>query len=291
MRLRWFTLRPFGKPQFDRLAEGMLEYKYGEESGCGFVVGDVRPSKLTGRFVRRETVTRLITNPQGESETVQFTDFTSTQFAISTSSPQMELRNHARRLSEFITALGDLLNNRVAVIPIEANCRDWLAALGKAGCSVRLTKLVTGSVAVSEAVVVKASFCGSKNVLREAAAFFQGRKFAPETVAGEVEIEGDLARFRIGSNGSFAFLSEPSEALVAAVRKSVEHIEQGAYLEGNFERRIHGGLPRAETERHADLQVVRDTDTAQGNLGAHAREASLRPQRRAKVRHTLDGLS
>ena len=98
---------------------------------------------------------------------------------------------------------------------------------------------------------------------------------------------------RLRKEGQKTELTEMIQEMASEDRTegSAKTAEERADLEGNFERRIHGGLPRAETERHADLQVVRDTDTAQGNLGAHAREASLRPQRRAKVRHTLDGLS
>jgi hypothetical protein len=219
-RFRWFTLRPFDGKLLRKLADGMLAAKFDEATGFGFILGDVRKEKVTGRFVRKETITRTITDPQGEIQNVQFVDFSTTRFTLSTSSPNLELENPPRRLSEFLTALGDMLDNKVAIVPVEATCRRWLGALAVAGCSVRSTKIVTGSIAISDTVSVKAAFSGTRDVQKEALTFLKGKKCDPVEIAGELECGSETARFKLSANGVFTFPSAPPVELLAGVRKA-----------------------------------------------------------------------
>lgn len=221
-RFRWFTLRPFNSKLLRKLADGMLAAKFDEETGFGFILADIRKEKVTGRFVRKETITRSITDPQGESQSVQFVDFSTTRFTLSTSSPNLELENPPRRLSEFLTGLGDMLDNKIAIVPVESTCRRWLEALAEAGCSVRSTKIVTGSIAISDTVAVKATFSGTRDVQKESLTFLKGKKSDPVEIAGEFEYGGETARFKIAANGVFAFPAPPPEGLLAAVRSACE---------------------------------------------------------------------
>jgi hypothetical protein len=223
-RLRWFTLRPFDRKLLQKLADGMLAAKFDEATGFGFILGDVRKEKLTGRFVRKETITRSITDPQGDSKNVQFVDFSTTRFTISTNKPNLELVNPPRRLSEFLTALGDMLDNKIAIVSVEAACRCWLEALVKAGCSVRSSRLVTGSIAISDTVAVKATFSGTRDVQKEALTFLKGRKSDPVEIAGELELVGQTAKFKISSNGIFTFTTNPSDELLGAARRSSAYL-------------------------------------------------------------------
>lgn len=221
-RFRWFTLRPFDRTQLRKVADGMLAAKFDEETGFGFILGDLRKEKVTGRFVRKETINRLITDPQGVSQSVQFVDFSTTRFTLSTSSPNLELENPPRRLLEFLTALGDMLDNKIAIVPVEATCRRWLEALTEAKCSVRSTKIVTGSIAISDTVAIKATFSGTRDVQKEALTFLKGKKCDPVEIGGELEFGGETARFKISANGVFTFLSSPPDELVAAARRTCE---------------------------------------------------------------------
>jgi hypothetical protein len=223
-RFRWFTLRPFDTKQLRKLADGMLAAKFDEETGFGFILGDVRKEKITGRFVRKETITRSITDPQGESQNIEFFDFSTIRFILSTSSPSLELENPPRRLSEFMTALGDMLDNKISIVPVEASCRRWLEALAKTECSVRCTKLVMGSIHLSDTVAVKATFSGTRDVQKEAIIFLKGRKSELEVIAGELETGGESARFKISMSGVFTFCTTPSEELLIAARTASEYI-------------------------------------------------------------------
>ena len=227
-RLRWFTLRPFDRKSLRKLADGMFAAKFDEETGFGFILGDVRKDKVTGRFVKRETVTRTVTDPQGEVQNIQFTDFSTIRFTFTTSPPNLELVNPPRRLLEFITAIGDLLDNKIAILPIEPTCREWLDALTKVGCTVRTKKLVTGNIALSDAVVVKAAFSGTRNVQKEALSFLKGKKCDPVEITGEIEFDGESANLKIASRGTFTFFSSPPEELLAITRKACE-----AHTKGN----------------------------------------------------------
>jgi hypothetical protein len=225
-RLRWFMLSPFDRKQLRKLADGMLTTKFDEETGFGFILGDVRKDKITGRFVKRETVTRSVTDPQGDVQNIQFTVFSTVRFTFTTDLPNLELVNPPRRLLEFITAIGDLLDNKVAILPAEATCGEWLDALAKSGCTVRPTKIVTGNIALSDTVVVKAAFSGTRNVQKEALGFLKSKKYDPVAIAGEIEFDGESAKLRITTNGLLTFLSIPSDDLFGAVRESCGHIKK-----------------------------------------------------------------
>lgn len=224
MRLRWFTMSSFDRKLLQKLADGMLAAKFDEETGFGFILGDVRKEKVTGRFVQKKTITRSITDPQGEFQSVQFVDFSTTRFTLSASKPNLELVNPPRRLSEFLTTLGDMLDNKIAIVPVEATCQRWLKALAESGCSVRFTKLVTGSISISDTVAMKATFSGTRDVQKEALSFIKGKKSDPVEIAGELECGGETARFKLTANGAFVFLSSPPDELLAAVRSASERL-------------------------------------------------------------------
>lgn len=217
-RLRWYLIRPFDTGMLGRLAKGMLEAKYEEDSGFGYILGDVRKSFITGRFVQRETVTRLILDPHGSERNFSFENYQSTSFVIRDLAPHLELRNPCRRLSELFTSIGDLLDNSVAITPIEAQCSSWLSVLKKAGCVIHATKVVTENVSLSNTVSVKATFSGSRDVRAEVSKFFDSKKIVPSSVNGIIEYAGESAKFKLSSNGVFHFLSQPSEGLADALR-------------------------------------------------------------------------
>lgn len=227
-RLRWFKIRPFDRKSLHKLAEGMLAAKFDDETGVGFIVGDVHKDKVTGRFVKRETVTRSITDAQGEVQSIHFTDFSTIHFTFTTDAPNLELVNPPRSLLEFVTAIGDLLDNKVAILPVEATCRGWLDALIKAGCSMRPTKLVTDNIALSDSVTVKAAFSGTRNVQREVLSFLNGKKCDPVEVVGEIEFEEESAKIRIKIDGLLTFLSPPTDGLLAVVRESCAQINDAS---------------------------------------------------------------
>lgn len=219
-RFRWFTLRPIDKKLLGKLADGLLAAKFDDETSFGFILGDVRKEKVTGRYIQKETITRTITDPNGESQNVQFVDFLTTKFTLSTSPPNLEVVNPPRRLSEFLTSLSDILDNKVAIVPVEATCRQWLEALSASGCTFRSNKIVTGNIAITDTVSVKASFSGTKNVQSEALSFLKGKKYDPVEIAGIIECGGETTKLKITSNGVLSFPSPPADELLAAVRNA-----------------------------------------------------------------------
>ncbi len=221
-RYRWFTLRPFDSKMLRRLSEGMLLSKFEDEASFGYILGDVRKDKLTGKFVQKDTINRIITNAQGESETVQFVDFNITNFTISTSHSTLEVVNPSRRLSELLISISDILDNRIAIIPIAATCRTWLDALSKSDCTIRLTKIVTGHISLTDTVSVKATFSGTKNIQKEAKTFLKGKMSDPVEITGQLEHDGDIAKIKITSSGALCFLSSPSEGILSAVRAACD---------------------------------------------------------------------
>ena len=219
-RLRWYVIRPFNTGLLKRLADGMLRAKYDEAAGFGYIIGDVRKTILTGRFVQKETLTRSIIDPHGDERNFTFENYQSTHFIIRDTAPHIELTNPSRRLSELFTSFGDMLDNTVAITLVEARCSDWLSALKKAGCSITATKVLTDNISLSNTVSVKASFVGSRDVRAEASKFFQQTKFQPSTISGLIEYDGESAKFRLSSKGTFYFLSEPGDSLTKAVRSA-----------------------------------------------------------------------
>jgi len=87
---------------------------------------------------------------------------------------------------------------------------------------VRSTKIVTGSIAISDTVAVKATFSGTRDVQKEALTFLKGKKSDPVEIAGELECGGVTAKFRLSANGVFTFPSAPPEELLATVHRASE---------------------------------------------------------------------
>jgi len=126
----------------------------------------------------------------------------------------------SNQVDNVLEKVGDILENKIAIIPVEATCQRWLEALAEAGCSVRTTKIVTGSIAISDTVAVKAMFSGTRDVQKEALTFLRGKKIASVEIAGELEHDGVKGKFRLSGNGVFTLPSEPPEELLAAIRNA-----------------------------------------------------------------------
>lgn len=219
-RLRWFVIQPFSSKSLSRIAEQMLAAKYDERLGFGYVLSDVRKSHVSGRFVQRETVTSSFLDPSGNEKTLSFEQFCSTTFILRTAAPHLEIANPARRVSELLTSIGDMLDNTISIVPIEVRISDWLAAFKKANCSVTALKLVTDNVTLSPSISVKATFSGNNDVRSEASKFFKTSRVLPELIAGTLAHEHESATFKLSVRGVFTFLSEPSESVREAVRKA-----------------------------------------------------------------------
>lgn len=78
---------------------------------------------------------------------------------------------------------------------------------------------MTGSIAITDTVAVKATFSGTRDVQKEAIAFRKGKKSDPVEIAGELECGGETARFKLSANGVYTFHAAPPEELLEAVRK------------------------------------------------------------------------
>ena len=225
-RIRWYSIRPFERKLLKKLTDGMLATNFNPEVGFGFVMGDIRPSSIMGRFIRKERICRTITHPDGAIEEVQFDDFSSSSFTVSSSDPHLELTNPSRRIAELLTVIGDLLDDRVAIIPMEVECERWLEALTRNGCTVIQTRLVTEDIALTDSVSVKAAFSGTRDVRGEARSFLKRRNLNAEAVFGSLECEGHTAKIKISRGGALTFLSTPSNELLQAVRKSASSLTQ-----------------------------------------------------------------
>lgn len=220
MRIFWFRIKPFSSASLQALASGMLAAKYDDVVGRGYNLSDVRKTWIVGRHIEKEVISRTFEDPTGEEVTSTMESFRATGFTLRTTLPHLEIVDPSRRLSELLTSIGDLLDNRIAISPIVSATGDWLSALRECGGEIETTRIVTSSIALSDSSSVKATFSGKSDVESQMKRLFPKRTVVPDSVSGTINLDGATARFRVGAGGVFRFASHPGDEILALVRES-----------------------------------------------------------------------
>lgn len=174
-RFRWLSTS-LSTTRIRQLAERMRSEPYTPERAHGFVLEQVRTREISGRHVERRIVESKVVDPLGAEIRQTITEFREVRFVVSSESPGVELIDAPRAPKLFLMQLGQLLQFKVPIDPVEVDPLEWLTHIEKNGINVEVQEVEYAQVAVAKSVVGLVRVSSDTADVRAAAAKFLGNR-------------------------------------------------------------------------------------------------------------------
>jgi hypothetical protein len=197
-RLKWFKAARITTDSLRNAAKEMLQWKYSDEAGWGFLLSETRRDSLQGRFIERFILKEDIVDPTGKALHYERILFQETHFSLQSQFPHLELRNSPRSVSTFLNQLGRAFDFDIALVPIEIDLVRFVAALSRKFENVTVSRMTVSDIKLSEGVEAKCAIVGEKDVREHVQTITGRRKFRVTSIGlvfsmNEVELRSEIA--------------------------------------------------------------------------------------------------
>jgi len=180
-RYHWFRAS-WQPPMLARLRRAMLKDEYGPERNAGFRLDSASREKITGQYIERFEVTRVVEDPAGGTLSFSIVDFQLVSFRIGVAFPQLELIDPPRSTRSFIGRVSELTGFEVAIAAAEVCVFDWLEAIEKRVHRVLVSRLQCSGVTLSPRVCAAIAVQGTEDVRHHLTRLLGGKAAQVERV-------------------------------------------------------------------------------------------------------------
>jgi hypothetical protein len=222
-RLSWYTLSTESQPSPRSLASALQARRFTETNTSGFVLDEVRPGHLSGRYVQRSIVLEQVTDPFGNTVSNERVVFNQVRFRYQSAQPQLELTDSPRAKAAFVAELMVALDARATIAPVQLDVRSALRALEKTVGKVVVSRLDVRGVALDGAVVANLVFEGAREVRKSAAEFLQTKDFPIARARANWNQDGSRVLCEITVRG-VRFPAESDELLRPILRSIIAQV-------------------------------------------------------------------
>jgi len=165
-RYRWISIKHLGRTQISQLAEAMQKKLYGRNVKSGYTLTTVRSELIEGAFTERVDYVETITDHLGGDVSIQRVEFRRIEFRISSTYPELELRNPCRSVRPLLNTIADTLDYQVAVTEIASRPLEWAAAIAQAGNPVQVLGVRSAKFSLSNEAHASFVVAGTADVRR-----------------------------------------------------------------------------------------------------------------------------
>lgn len=176
-RYQWFRIDPFTQNDLRKASEIFIREKYSERRGYGVIVGEVRPDHLSGEFIEKTILKERIVDPFGKEAIFEIPQYRKLSFELSTTYPQMEMVNCPRTVGQFLTFVGDSLENRVAIAPVSFDVGSVIRLLKANKGAFSVQRVHAKNIVLSTTVSAEAVVQGTEDVNRLLSKFVGKHRF------------------------------------------------------------------------------------------------------------------
>lgn len=190
---------------FGSLADRLRKRQFAlDEEGYsqGFRIQDRKSGLLSGQFIERETWIETMELPSGEKLEEARSSVQVTQFQLREGHPlNLLMTDPPRRVTPFFDALAEATGFKVAVDPIRADLLKWVANLEEATGGLTVTYADCSGIPLSESVVGRFAFRGTRDVRPEVSRATGKRTPTLEAVKCEFRLSGTRIVVDLFRNG------------------------------------------------------------------------------------------
>ncbi|WP_266157569.1 hypothetical protein [Dyella silvatica] len=126
-RIRWHEAK--WKASLRSVANALRQNAFGPSSDDGFLVQRVREDYIEATHIERIVLQETEFDPFDNESTFVRTSYRKTNFRLSPSFPQLEIRDPPRSLSLFFTRLSEAMSFDLSIKPLVVDLSSWLARL------------------------------------------------------------------------------------------------------------------------------------------------------------------
>jgi hypothetical protein len=220
-RLKWFLGERITPDSLKLAAKQMLEWKYSEQGGWGFLLNEIRPRSIDGRFIERLVLKEEVVDPVGMVRQYERIIFQETSFLLRHEPPHLELRNAPRSVTTFLNQLGRAFDFAVAITPVQLNVMRFLSSLENRANGLTVSRITICDMAVAVGVEAKCVLVGEHDVRRHVRAFTAKRKFQVSSIAATFVVNGIEMVGEINADGRVVISNNLSTELRTLFRELV----------------------------------------------------------------------
>jgi hypothetical protein len=222
VRLQWFTFSGINSAALRELASRMLDDRYVADRSWGFLVDDVRPSSISGRFIEKELVVSTVEDPFGNTQRFEHTIFQKTRFRIDLTRHWMEIQDAPRTLASFFSRLSEHSQFKASVEPILFQPLAWFHVFRKTARDAVMTKAVIDDFELVEKVMVRAAVFSDADVEAHLQKLVGKRKVTASAIQICFTKDSEIYRASVSASGRIRILTAAHEAALDVIRAAVE---------------------------------------------------------------------
>lgn len=218
-RLKWFKADRVTAASLKNAARQMLQWKYSDESGWGFLLNETRRESVQGRFIERLVLKEDVIDPGGNSLHYERVLFQETHFLLQTQFPHLELRDSPRSVSTFLSQLGRAFDFDIAVAPIEIDLLRFVAVLSRRLEKVTVSRITVSNIRLSEGIEAKCVLVGENDVREQISTITGRRKFKVASIGLTFSIHETELRSEMSSDGRITVAMDMTEEIRTEIRQ------------------------------------------------------------------------
>lgn len=218
-RVRWLnaqwpsTMRTIGNK--------LKAMPFSEDSMDGFAIERVRDDFIEGRYIEKYVYEEVISDPFGKEDVIERTGYRSTEFALFSQFPYIELRNGQRSIKEFVNKLLQACNFTLVVSPITVSLLDWVSSFQQiTGQKIVIDSLQVSGVVLEEGITGKILLKGNRDVRQSIVNIVGGKKYTLEKVQVKMISGGKILSVHLANNGTAKIPPDHTSDLLLLLRQS-----------------------------------------------------------------------
>jgi hypothetical protein len=176
------------------------EYRDGQNSG--FRIAGTRKELIEGTFVQRFELNDEVQDPFGRTVSYPRVEFRIAQFALSTTTPELQLINPSRSTRALVTRLAELVSFSSAIAALEVDVLAWLNHVEARMGPAVVKKLRATNIAVPPDSTAAIEIEGPVDVRRRLRDVVGRRKLVVEHVVAVLAAPEGSYEVRLGRDAS-----------------------------------------------------------------------------------------
>jgi hypothetical protein len=217
-RLRWYWTRT--SMPLAALSKRILNRRYNDDDGDGFVLDQVRDDFIAGRYVERFTRIDETVSPFGKIDSYERIDYRSVRFRLSDTQPGLELWDAGRSYQKLVSRLLEATDFDLTIIAVGINPKQWAASFQKTadiGC--RIDKITMRRHRVADDVLADIQVEGRGDVEAALARFVGQNTGAPTRLRLRFTDRPGSVVFT--SEGALEVAASDQAPIIDAARRSI----------------------------------------------------------------------
>jgi len=229
IRFKWLVLK--GLPaDNDGISFTLLENKFDQHNGSGFINIAVDAGRISGAFVESRIVTKIVTDPYGISQEIDFTDYFYVDFHLEKIGPNLHIftvLNPPSSIKNIVNKLNSIFPGNLSFISKEIDLHKFLTLINSSeGFSgIRVDRLKVGNFILSETSKASLEIVSRKSAFDEIETLIGSKKFSLDKIKGKGSFQHKAFSFELMKSCLGTVSDDVYEAVKSVFLNNISDLE------------------------------------------------------------------